>query len=121
MTIGDDDDRGAQLHPLGHPREPAEHGQGLVEGRGIAALDVGRSTTYRARLAGSARGAPPPMSMRVRACGSSAGGAEARGGPRSLGTVWLPSRRVVASARQARDCLGCCFEATMMVLPEWSR
>ena len=42
MTIGDDDDRGAQLHPLGHPREPAEHGQGLVEGRGIAALDVGR-------------------------------------------------------------------------------
>ena len=42
MPVGKHDHRGAQLHPPGHRGQPAERGEGVVEGRRVSPLDVGR-------------------------------------------------------------------------------
>src|SRR3990172_611516 len=58
--------------------------------------------------------------MPVRSFVSSAVAKEARETPMRRRTVWLTSSRVVASTRHAQNVFGSFFEATMMVLPEWS-
>src|SRR5437867_5195510 len=70
---------------------------------------------------GRASRVTPPIIMPVRSFVSSAVANETRETSMRRRTVWLTSSRVVASTRQAQYFLGSFFEATMMVLPEWSR
>src|SRR6266545_456540 len=72
------------------------------------------------RSGGRASSVTPPISMPVSACVSGPVAKDARETSMSRRTVWLTSRRVVASTRQAQYRLGSFFEATTMVLPEWS-
>src|SRR5262245_35628357 len=58
-----------------------------------------------------------PVSSRV----SSAVANDTRGTSRRRRTTWFTSSRVVASTRQAQYFFGSFFDATMIVLPEWSR
>jgi hypothetical protein len=70
--------------------------------------------------AGSAKMVTPPIIMPVRARVSSDVAKDSRGTPISFRTAWLTSRRRVALTTQAAYCFGSFFEATMMVLPDWS-
>src|SRR5215470_16754983 len=58
-----------------------------------------------------------PVSSRV----SSAVAKDTRGASRRRRTAWFTSSRVVASTRQAQYFFGSFLDATMIVLPEWSR
>src|SRR5215472_2935838 len=80
-----------------------------------------RSSTYSGRSGGRASRVTPPISMPVSARVSSAVANDTRGTSRRRRTTWFTSSRVVASTRQAQYFLGSFFEATMIVLPEWSR
>src|SRR5262252_8462714 len=80
-----------------------------------------RSSTYSGRSGGRASRVTPPISMPVSSRVSSAVANDTRGTSRRRRTTWFTSSRVVASTRQAQYFLGSFFEATMIVLPEWSR
>src|SRR6266545_3795205 len=73
------------------------------------------------RPGGRARRVTPPIIMPVSACVSSPVANDTRETSMSRRTPWFTSRRVVASTRQAQNFFGSFLEATMMVLPEWSR
>src|SRR5437870_5352724 len=72
------------------------------------------------RSGGRASRVTPPIIMPVRSFVSSAVAKETRETSRRGRTVWLTSSRFVASTRHAQYFFGSFFEATMMVLPEWS-
>src|SRR5499426_2472189 len=80
-----------------------------------------RSSTYSGRSGGRASRVTPPITMPVSSRVSSAVANDTRGTSRRRRTTWFTSSRVVASTRQAQYFLGSFFEATMIVLPEWSR
>src|SRR5882724_1350725 len=73
------------------------------------------------RSGGRARRVTPPIIMPESACVSSAVAKDTRETSMRRRTAWFTSRRVVASTRQAQNFFGSFLEATMMVLPEWSR
>ena len=58
--------------------------------------------------------------MPVSACVSSADANESRETSMSRFTVWFTSSREVAPTTHAQNCFGAFFEATMIVLAEWS-
>ena len=78
------------------------------------------SSTKTGRSAGSANGVTPPIIIPVSSLVSSAEANEHLAPPSSLRTVLLTSRRVEAVTTQTQCFFGSFFDATTMVLPEFS-